>query len=247
MRSADQVRGGQVRFVMFIILVGVQLPENLGAVARVMGNFAHSKLRLVTPKVVLDDPKAVVMTVGANHILENAEVFDTFEAATADCCTVIGTTANPRDVIKHYLTPRAFVDGLSGMPAPIGIVFGPERTGLTTDQIALCNATLQIPVNPEFSSLNLAQAVGIVLYELYQAKTNAAPFWQQGETVPATAADVDAFLEFLEKKLHNTHFWRTEEKKPLMRRNLFGLFKRQTLFQQDVRTLRGMIEALSKE
>jgi tRNA/rRNA methyltransferase len=230
----------------FIILVGIQLPENLGAIARVMGNFAHSKLRLVTPKVAVDDPKAMVMTVGANAILENAEIFDSFEAATADCCTVIGTTANPRDVIKHYLTPRAFVDGLPELPGPIGIVFGPERTGLTTDQIALCNATLQIPVNPEFSSLNIAQAVGIVLYELYQAQTNAAPFWQQGETVPATAADVDSFLAFLEAKLDKTHFWRTESKKPLMKRNLFGLFKRQALFQQDVRTLRGMIEALVK-
>lgn len=230
----------------FIILVGIQLPENLGAIARVMGNFSHSKLRLVSPKVAIDDPKAVVMAVGAHPILENAEIFDSFEAATADCCTVIGTTANPRDVIKHYLTPRAFVDGLTGLPSPIGIVFGPERTGLTTDQIALCTATVQIPVNPEFASLNIAQAVGIVLYELYQQQTDARPFWQQGDTVPATAADVDHFLDYLEKKLDQTHFWRTDAKKPLMRRNLFGLFKRQVLFQQDVRTLRGMIEALSK-
>lgn len=230
----------------FIILVGIQLPENLGAIARVMGNFSHSKLRLVAPKVDVDDPKAVVMAVGAHSILENAEIFDSFEGATADCCTIVGTTANPRDVIKHYFTPRAFVDGLSDLPGPVGIVFGPERTGLTTDQIALCNATMQIPVNPDFSSLNIAQAVGIILYELYQQQTNASPFWQQGGTMPATAADVDSFLTFLEEKLDQTHFWRTEAKKPLMRRNLFGLFKRQVLFQQDVRTLRGMIEALSK-
>ena len=230
----------------FIILVGTQLPENLGAVARIMGNFAQTQLRLVTPKVSVDDPKAEAMAVSSKKILDAAVVFDSLEAATADCCTVIGTTANPRDVIKHYLTPRAFVNELPSMPGPIGIVFGPERTGLTTDQIALCNATVQIPVDPQFSSLNLSHAVGIVLYELYQSHTNAASFWQHGDTPPATAADVDAFLRYLEEKLDQTHFWRTEAKKPLMRRNLFGLFKRQTLFQQDVRTLRGMIDALTK-
>ncbi|MES2252582.1 MAG: RNA methyltransferase [Pseudomonadota bacterium] len=231
----------------FIILVATQLPENLGAVARVMGNFAQTQLRLVTPKVSIDDPKAIAMAVSAKQILTNAVIFDSFKNATADCHTVIGTTANPRDVIKHYMTPRAIADDFQTMPGPIGIVFGPERTGLTTDQIALCNATVQIPVNPEFSSLNLSHAVGIVLYELYHAQTNSVPFWQHGKTQPATTGEVDVFLSYLETKLDQTHFWRTETKKPLMRRNLFGLFKRQTLFQQDLRTLRGMIDALSKE
>jgi len=231
----------------FIILVATQLPENLGAVARIMGNFAQTQLRLVAPKLAIDDSKAVAMAVGAKQILADAALFNSFAEATADCRTVIGTTANPRDVIKHYLTPRALADDFQKMPYPIGIVFGPERTGLTTDQIALCNTTVQIPVNSDFSSLNLSHAVGIILYELYHAQTNAAPFWQRGETQPATTADVDDFLAYLETKLDQTHFWRTEAKKPLMRRNLFGIFKRQTLFQQDLRTLRGMIDALTKD
>lgn len=224
-----------------------QLAENLGAVARVMANFKQSKLRVVSPKVDTQDPKAIAMAVGARSILENAIIFNTLEEATADCCTVIGTTANPRDVIKHYKTPKAFAESSSILPGPIGIVFGPERTGLTTDHIALCNSTLQIPVNPEFSSLNLSHAVGIILYEIYQKETNAEPFWQHGGTTPATAQDVDMFLAYLEQKLDQTHFWRTDAKKPLMRRNLFGLFKRQMFFQQDLRTLRGMIDALSKQ
>ncbi|MDP3371965.1 MAG: RNA methyltransferase [Candidatus Paracaedibacteraceae bacterium] len=231
---------------MFIILVETQLAENLGAVARVMANFKQSHLRLVSPKVSVDDPKAVAMAVGAYRILENAVIFDSLQDATADCCTVIGTTANPRDVIKHYKTPRTFAENKASLPGPIGLVFGPERTGLTTDQIAFCNSTLQIPVDPDFSSLNLSHAVGIILYELYQNQTNAQPFWQHGETAAATTQDVDVFLTYLEEKLDQTHFWRTDAKKPLMRRNLFGLFKRQTFFQQDLRTLRGMIEALVK-
>ena len=231
---------------IFIILVGTQLPENLGAVARVMGNFKHTNLRLVSPKTHVHDEKAIVMAVAAKHILDEAVVFDSFEDATADCCTVIGTTAHPRDVIKHYLTPRAFSEHLFTLPTPIGIVFGPERTGLTTDQIALCNLTMQTPVNPDCASLNLSHAVGIILYELYQKKTHAQPFWQKGSTISATTAEVDSFLSYLEDKLDQTHFWRTIEKKPLMRRNLFGLFKRQNLYQQDLKTLRGVIDALTK-
>lgn len=231
---------------MFIILVETQLAENLGAVARVMANFKQSQLRLVLPKVPTDDPKAVAMAVGAYGVLENAAIFESLSDATADCCTVIGTTASTRDVIKHYSTPRAFAENKASLPGPVGLVFGPERTGLTTDQIALCHSTLQIPVDPDFSSLNLSHAVGIILYELYHAQTNAKSFWQHGETVPATVHEVDVFLTYLEEKLDQTHFWRTEAKKPLMRRNLFGLFKRQMFFQQDLRTLRGMIEALIK-
>ena len=230
-----------------IILVGTQLPENLGAVARVMGNFNQTHLRLVMPLADKNDSKAIAMAVSAHPILTNSICFDSIQDATHDCCTVIGTTAQPRDVIKHHATPFSFAAACSTLPSPVGILFGPERTGLTTDQIALCQQTLHIPVNPECSSLNLSHAVGIILYELFQKQNATIPFWQHGKTPPATAADVDAFLTFLEEKLDHTHFWRTESKKPGMRRNLFGFFKRQIVFRQDIQTLRGMIEALESQ
>ncbi len=228
----------------YIILVGTQLPENLGSVARVMGNFNQTQLRLVAPLADKQDPKAMAMAVSSHPILANAMCFDSIQDATHDCCTVIGTTAQPRDVIKHHATPFSFAHDYATLPSPVGILFGPERTGLTTDQIALCQQTLHIPVNPDFSSLNLSHAVGIILYELFQKQNDTSPFWQHGKTLPATTAEIDAFLNFLEEKLNHTHFWRTEAKKPGMRRNLFGFFKRQMVFKQDIQTLRGMIEAL---
>jgi tRNA/rRNA methyltransferase len=231
-----------------VVLVSTQLPENLGSVCRVMGNFNVTDLRLVTPAFDMQDTTAMktanAVAVQSYDILSQAKVFSSLADAVQNCKTVIGTTAEPRQLIKFYNTPRTLAQHLNNIDQPIALVFGPERTGLNNDEVAMCNSLVRIPVNEERSSLNLSHACAILLYELHYEMTNATAFWQTGETDKANQGEVDHFLNFLEDKLDQTHFWRTDQKKAGMKRNLFGMFKRQTWFQQDLKTLRGLIDAL---
>jgi tRNA/rRNA methyltransferase len=185
-----------------IILVETQLAENLGAVARCMANFGLNQLRLVRPRVTPLDSQAISTAVGAADLLQNAEIFDDFEAAIADLKYVFATTACQRDMIKVYETPKSFVESLK-QPAfqaeSIGIIFGPERTGLLNDYIARCYRAITIPVNPNFPSLNLAQAVAIIGYEWFE---NFSEIKEKGQTLyvgsthSASQRDLREFLSF---------------------------------------------------
>jgi tRNA/rRNA methyltransferase len=232
---------------MYVVLVEPQLPENIGAVARIMGNFGQVKLRLVNPVVSKDHPTAIATAVSSRGILEKSEVYPCLSDAIFDCRTVVGTSAHTRSLIKLYHNPKSFSEDFNKMPGPVALVFGAERTGLTTEQTALCNTIVQIPVDPDFSSLNLSHAVGILLYELFCANITVNSFWQHGDTQIAKTEEVNEFLNYLEIRLDQTHFWRTKEKKPGMRLNLFSFFRRQPMFKQDLKTLRGMIESLMEQ
>ncbi len=228
-----------------IVLVETQLADNLGAVARAMANFGLKDLRLVRPKVSPDDPTAIATAVGARSLLQNAKVFESLNAATKDLSHLFGTTACEREMIKKYYTPREFAS-TAVFPSQIGIIFGPERTGLSNEDIAQCYGIIRIPVNPEFSSLNLGQALVIIAYELFLSKDmTPSSFLHLGSTKPATQEELVYFLSNLEQKLDNTHFWRTASKKPVMWRNLRNIFTRMDLTQQETKTLNGMIDALS--
>lgn len=236
-----------------IILVETQLPENLGAVARVMANFGLSQLRLVQPKTSPLDPKAIAMAVGAFELLDKVMITESFEESITDLSLVFATTACQRDIIKAYETPKTFIE-LSQRPSfqqeRFGIVFGPERTGLTNDYIARCYKAITIPVNADFSSLNLAQAVCVVAYEWFQSLSHQeglGAYVQLGNTSLATQDEVRGFLCLLEKHLDQTNFWRVLAKKPIMWRNLQNLFTRLELTQQDVKTLCGVVDALTKD
>ncbi len=231
-----------------IILVETQLADNLGAVARAMANFGLNDLRLVKPKISKDDPKAVATAVGASSLLQNAKVFENLRDATKDLSHLFGTTACEREMIKKYYPPQeftAFAKAQSSI-SKVGIVFGPERTGLSNEDLTKCYGIIHIPVNPDFSSLNLGQALVIIAYEYFIAqKPNIKNSLHLGETKPATQEEISYFLINLEKKLDSTHFWRTASKKPVMWRNLRNIFTRMDLTQQEVRTLNGVIDALA--
>lgn len=233
-----------------IILIETQLPENLGAVARVMANFGLTDLRLVNPHVDPLDPKALATSVHAYELLYHAKVFNTFEDSIKDLLLTFATTASYRSMVKTYETPRSFIHSIKGLSQePVGIIFGPERTGLTNDHIARCYKAITIPVNINFSSLNLAQAVAIVAYEWYQQKislTQALTKQTLGKTQIATQLEIKKFLDFLEENLDKTRFWRVDSKKPTMWRNLQNFFTRISPTQQDLKTLYGIIDALRK-
>ena len=234
-----------------IILVRPQLAVNVGMCARAMANFGLSDLRLVAPKggwpkVGEYKDAADAAAAGALHLLEAARVFDTLEAAVADLHFVWATTARERGQHKRVETPdRAMPDSAARVGERHGILFGPERTGLDNDDVALADAVITFPVNPAYASLNLAQAVLLVAYEWARASGGgAAPFDLAERSPPAPREMVVSFFDYLEGELEGAGYFRPVGKAPVMRRNLRNILHRLSLSEQDVRTLRGALVRL---
>ncbi len=236
-----------------VVLVRPQLAVNIGMCARAMANFGLSDLRLVSPREGwprsgIHQKNAQAAAAGAVHLLEAAKLYDSVEAAVADLHFVWATTARERGQHKRVLLPaEAMPETARAIAAGErhGILFGPERTGLDNDEVALADAVLTFPVNPAYSSLNLAQAVLLAGYEYMRASTVAmAPLERPERSPPAPREMVLSFFDYLEGELERTGFFRPLGKQPVMRRNLRNLFHRLQLTEQDVRTLRGMIVRL---
>ena len=231
-----------------IVLVGPQLAENIGAVARAMRNSALEDLRLVRPRDGWPNDKAYPMASGAGAVLDAARVFDTVEEAIHDLRYVLATTARHRDMVKDEVTPRAAAREIRRREASgerSGVLFGPERIGLTNDEVVLANAVLHVPLNPAFASLNLAQAVLLVAYEYFQA-ADETPDIQRPDTGSrqATGGELVGFFEHLEAALEHVGFFRTPETKPTQVRNLRSIFGRAELTEQEVRSLHGVVTML---
>ncbi len=236
-----------------IILVRPQLAVNIGMCARAMANFGLSDLRLVSPRegwprTGARRKGAYAAAAGAVHLLERAQVFDSVEEAVADLNFVWATTARERGQVKRVEVPAiAMAETAAAVQGgeKHGILFGPERTGLDNDDIALASAVLTFPVNPAYGSLNLAQAVLLCGYEYFKARQGGAlPFEREERSPPAQREMTLSFFEFVEGKLEVAGFFRPVSKRPVMQRNLRNMFHRMNLTQQDVRTLWGAIVRL---
>lgn len=232
-----------------VILSEPQLAENIGAVARVMANFGLSDLRLVAPRDGWPQRRAWASASGANWPLEGARVFETLAESLADLGLVFATTARPRETELAVLTPRQAAAQLNqavrqGRPA--GLVFGGERAGLSSDDIALCQAIVTAPVDLRFRSLNLAQAVAICAYEWHVALDPGPPPAFADPTPPAGQAAVMGLFKQMEAELDAAGFFHPPEKRPSMVRNLRVALSRARLTDQEVRTLRGVVTALSR-
>lgn len=242
-----------------VILVKPQLGGNIGAAARAMANFGLADLRLVAPRDGWPNPDAVATAAGADALLAAARVYETTEAAVADLRYVAATTARTRDSIKPVLTPETAVREVAARSragAPCGLLFGPEKSGLDNDHIALCDAIVTAPVDPRFASLNLAQAVLLLGYEWMKQVPGASlgrktPFdgpAQEGLRAPhtrlATKTELIGFFGHLERELDAAGFLWPPEKRPAMVRNLRNMFQRMGLTEQEVRTLRGIVSSL---
>lgn len=234
--------------IPIILLHQPQMAENIGAVARAMGNFSLTQLRLIDPLCSPLEDKALAMSAGAEKILEEAKIFKTLPEATADLHWLYGTCATVRHIIKEYkpvhLAAATIINQCE--QSQVGILFGPERTGLDNDCLARCHSVIQIPTNPDFSSLNIAQACVIVAHELFKAKINAQAVFHYGETRPAPQEQLQHFLDYLEETLDETHYWRVDSKKELMWRNLQNIFTRFQATEQDIQTLRGVVRTLTR-
>ena len=232
-----------------IILVTPQLGENIGAAARAMLNCGLSDLRLVNPRDGWPNLAADRAAVGALELMPPVKVFASVAEAVADLTTVYATTARDRKMVKPIVTARqAALEARAHIAAggKVGILFGPERTGLLSDDVTLANKLITVPLNPAFTSLNLGQAVLLLGYEWFQAgdATPAAQMPLNG-TVPATNEELLNFFAHLERELDDCGFLRNLEARPSMVRNLRNLFQRAELTEQEVRTLHGMIKELT--
>ncbi len=232
-----------------VILVDPQLGENIGMVARAMLNCGLGELRLVRPRDAWPNPAAEAAASGAEEVLARATLFETTSAAVSDLRYVYAATARPRGMRKTVVTPRQAAAELrtaAGQGARAGVIFGPERSGLVNDDLALADAVLSVPLNPAFTSMNLAQAVFVVGYEWLLAETETpARDLPLGATRPATKAELIGFFERLEAALDEAGFLRPVERRPIMVRNLRNLFQRAELTEQEVRTLHGIVSALT--
>lgn len=243
-RTRPAVTGGPA-----IVLVEPQLAENIGTAARAMFNFGLDDLRLVRPRDGWPSERARAVSSGADAVIDKAQVFDSVEAAIADAHHVLATTARPRGMAKPIQTPdEAGIDMRRRIAAgeTVAVLFGPERTGLHSDDVALARAILSVPVNPAFASLNLAQAVLILGYEWFKGVDVAPPAAPVAEgSRPANWTELLGLFEHLERELDEGGFLHPPEKRPTMVRNLRTIFERANLTEQEVRTLRGVVTALT--
>jgi tRNA/rRNA methyltransferase len=245
-----------------VVLVKPQLGENIGFAARAMANFGLADLRLVAPRDGWPNEKALAAAAGAAYVVEGAKVYATAEEAIAELNYVLATTARPREMVKPVLSPESAARELrerGGRGELTGVMFGPERSGLDNDTIALADAILTAPVNSDFASLSLPQAVLLFGYEWLKGESAPPSLGRVTEfdgpvgegiafpdTRPATREELFALFEHLEAELDRTGFLYPPEKRASMVRNIRNMFHRMGATEQDVRTWRGIVAALSR-
>ncbi|AAV89827.1 TrmH family RNA methyltransferase [Zymomonas mobilis subsp. mobilis ZM4 = ATCC 31821] len=228
-----------------IILVRPQLGENIGKAARAMLNFGLDDLRLVAPRDGWPNPSAGPAASGADRVLQQARVFPTVAEAVADCAHVYATTVRKRGVTKPVMTPEQAAQTIHEQEGGVGILFGPERAGLETDDVALARTIITVPVNPEFSSLNLAQAVILVAYEWSKGQTLAQPTKVDMEP-PAPQEELEAMIGHLENMLDKNGYFFPIPRIPTIKRTLRTLLTKPSWNSMEIRTLRGVLSTLEK-
>lgn len=236
-----------------IVLVRPQLGENIGKAARAMLNFGLTELRLVTPRDGWPNPSAGPAAAGADVVLEQAQVFETLAEAVADCANVYATTVRKRGVTKPVVTPEMAAREIHTAPGRSAYVFGPERSGLETEDVALARAILTVPINPEFASLNLAQAVILCAYEWSKhvpsgTEGGAALAQPTVEDLlpPAPQDELEGLIGHFERLLEDKNYFWPETRAAANRLTLRNLLTKPAWNHLEVRTMRGVLSALEK-
>jgi len=231
---------------IYIILVRPQLGQNIGSVARAMKNFGFTNLRIISPRDGWPNERADELAVGAVDILKSAQLYDNLTDATADLNFLYGLTARERFLNKEVIAPEGLAsESHINTTSKIGLLFGPENNGLSNEDVSYIDKIITIPTNPNYSSLNIAQSAIITLYELFKI-VNPMPDVQNISYEPASGKEITGLFDHLESELATTKFFKVDQKKEGMTINIRSIFKRISNFSsQDVRTLRGIIKALT--
>lgn len=228
-----------------VVLVNTSHPGNIGSAARAMKTMGLESLYLVSPQS-FPHPKAVEMATGAADLLEKAIVVPDLTSAIADCALVVGTSARSRTIPWPMLSPRQFAEKaiVEAASSQVAIVFGQEQSGLTNEELHHCHFHLQIPCNPDYSSLNLAAAVQVITYELQVASLSESPKAEWDYPL-ANAGAMEGFYEHLERVLIEIDFLNPKVPRQLMTR-LRRLFHRARLDEMEMNILRGVLGAVEK-
>ncbi|MCB2083863.1 MAG: RNA methyltransferase [Sphingomonadaceae bacterium] len=232
-----------------IVLVRPQLGENIGKAARAMLNFGLTELRLVNPRDGWPNPDAGPSASGADIVLDKAQVFATTAEAVADCAHIYATTVRKRGVTKPVVTPAEAAQEVVQAKGRSAILFGAERSGLETEDVALARAILTVPINPEFSSLNLAQAVILCAYEWSKTQASTGELVQPTEEEllpPAPQAELDGLVAHFEKLLAPKGYFFPEDRAEATRRTLRNVLTKPGWNHLEIRTLRGVLSSLER-
>jgi tRNA/rRNA methyltransferase len=232
-----------------IVLVRPQLGENVGAAARAMLNFGLTGMRLVAPRDGWPNPAAKAMAAGAGAVLDGARVFETVAEAVADCAYVTATTARHRGLFVPVREPQeeaAILAGHAQHGHRSAILFGGEKSGLSTDDLAFADSILTVPVNPDFPSLNLAQAVLLVAYEWSRATGSGTRFDSPYDEAPASREATEGLIRHLFGALDATGYFHPASKRPTLERNLRTMLQNAKLTDPETRLLRGVVRQLSR-
>jgi len=228
-----------------IILVRPQLGENIGKAARAMLNFGLTEMRLVAPRDGWPNPSAGPAAAGADVVLADAQVFETLEEAVADINHVYATTVRKRGVTKPVVSPAEAAGEIHAASGRSAIMFGAERSGLESEELGKARSIITVPINPEFGSLNLAQAVILCAYEWSKLQQLESPTSKDIEP-PAPQQELDEMISQLFELLGPTRFFHPEDRSPTTRRALRNLLTRPGWSSQEVRTMRGVWSAFAK-
>lgn len=226
-----------------IVLVRPQLGENIGKSARAMLNFGLTDLRLVAPRDGWPNPAAGPAASGADIVLEKARVFATAAEAIADCSVVYASTVRRRDLVMPVLGPDQMARAIAASPAPSAILFGPERSGLETEEVALADAIVTVPINPKFASLNLAQAVILLAYEWSKTVGLSVPPEKELEP-PAPHGELEGLVGQLEDALHAKGYFHPPSRTQATKNTLRTIFTKAGWSSREVKAVRGVIRAL---
>lgn len=229
-----------------IVLVRPQLGENIGKAARAMLNFGLTELRLVAPRDGWPNPDAGPSAAGADIVLEQAKVFTSTAEAVADCSHVYATTVRKRGVTKPIVGPDEAGRAIHAEPGKSAILFGPERSGLETEDVALARSILTVPINPEFGSLNLAQAVILCAYEWSKQADLVQPTAEENILPPAPQEELDGLIAHIESMLEPKGYFLPEARADATRRTLRTVLTKPGWNHLEVRTLRGVLSSLER-
>lgn len=230
-----------------IILVRPQLGANIGAAARAMLNFGLTDLRLISPRDGWPNPDAGPAASGADVVLAEARVFATVAEALGDLTLVYATTVRNRALTRPVATPRAAAAAMRANIGSSGIIFGPERSGLETEDLALAHAILTVPVNPAFGSLNLAQAVLLAAYEWFSSADATPDVALANYAGPAEHAELERLITAIDDELAEANYYAIPGRAEVARLTLRNLLTRPGFSDNEVRTLRGVVRALASQ
>jgi tRNA/rRNA methyltransferase len=226
-----------------IVLVRPQLGQNIGKAARAMLNFGLTEMRLVAPRDGWPNPDAGPSASGADVVLEQARLFNTVQEAIADCSTVFASTVRRRDLVMPAVTPEQMADAIVASNGRTAILFGPERSGLETEDVALSDAIVTVPINPQFGSLNLAQAVILLAYEWSKRSELASPTSKALEE-PAPRGELQGMITQLEHELDAKGYFHPPSRTQATRNTIRTIFTKTGWSSREVKAIRGIVRSL---